>query len=308
MRRRGSLHCLRRTLAALACLSVAFLAAPGASRAADGEPVVGSVDGQPLSADDVQLHLRPAEPQVGTAPPLDARRLAWDAAVRLFLLAREARRRGLDGGQGDPAVVEARLVQRVIRDEAERHARGAAALDEATLRRFHAEHEEQFATVVAARVAAIVVADRGQAQELLTRAAAADDGAFQQLVAQHSLDAASKARGGQLAQIDRHGRGLPPALARVALALKSSGTVGLAEGEDGRYYVLRATDVQLEKPAWGPTLAARVRELLAHRERETAVDALVTRLRAAASIKLDEAALAQLALPRWDDFPSSVAP
>lgn len=308
MRRRGSLHCLRRTVGALACLSVAVWAAPGASRADDGGPVVGTVDGQPLSAADVQLHLRPAEPQVGTAPPLDPRRLAWDAAVRLFLLGREARRRGLDGGQGDPAVVEARLVQRVIRDETERHARGAASLDEATLRGFHAQHEEEFATVVSARVAAIVVAERARAQELLTRAATADDGAFQQLVAQHSLDAASKARGGQLAQIDRHGRGLSPALVRVALALKSSGAVGLAEGDEGRFYVLRATDVQLEKPTWGPALAARVRELLAHREREATVDALVARLRASASIKLDETALAQLALPRWDDFPSSVAP
>lgn len=309
MRRRGSLHSLRLIAGALAGLSMGALASPCVARAAGdagGAQVVGTVDGQPIHLADVQVHVRPAEPQVGTAPPSDPRQLAWNAAVRVLLLAREARRRGIDGGSGAPALVEARLVQRVVHDEVARRTASAPKIDDAAARRYFEEHRTLLSSVTSARVATIVVADRVAAQALLPRVAAADDGAFAQLVAEHSLDSAS--RGGHLAEIDRHGHGLQPALARVAIQLKTSGAVGLAEGEDGRYYVLRATDVQLESKPWTPALAARVRELIAHGEREAATDALVAGLRAAAVIKLDEEVLARLTVPRWDEFPAATKP
>lgn len=300
MRRRGFIPPSQPALLALAGLMAAVPAFTDAARAVEttrDAGVVGTVDGQPILVTDVVPHLRPEEPWVGTEPPPDPRRLAWDAAVRLLLFDREARRRGIDGGTGAASVVAARRVQKLIAAELER--RGVGAPDDEALRRFHDEHRLRLSPVVSARIAAVVVADRVPALDVLARAASADDEAFARLVAAHSLDRASRERAGHLAQIDRHGRGLPPALARVALALKAAGAVGLAQADDGRYYVLRATNVELEVRPWAAPLIAHLRELIAYTQREAALDDFAAGLRRGARVELDEAALARLAIPSW---------
>lgn len=78
--------------------------------------------------------------------------------------------------------------------------------------------------------------------------------------------------------------------------------MGLAQGADGLYYVLRASEVTLEQPAWDGELARHIRNLMAFRRREEAEQALLDRLRRAASIVAEESVLDRLRGPGWEDW------
>jgi len=285
------------------CRWVAFAAIAGGCRGAavgeaatvDGD-AVGVIDGEPVLASELELHVRPPGPWVGPVRP-DPRRIALDDALRVRLFAREARRRGLTGLDGPPAVVQGSLVRALIADELARcGAPDPRAIGDDEARRFYDGHRDAMNPPTSVEVAAIVVADEASATAILRAATTAGDAAFARLVARASIDEASRARGGALATIDEHGAGVEPAIAEVALALRGPGMVGVAEGSDHRWYVLRATRVTHRYQPW-PAAAARVKQLMAWQRRQAVLDALVTRLRGEAQITVDAAALARVAVP-----------
>lgn len=268
---------------------------------ADSEPVAGAVDGEPILLWEVETHLRPTAPWVGIERPPDPRRLAFEEAVRVKLLIREARRRGLPAGEGPQDLVEARLVRGLLSQEVEGEGMGPAAVSEAEARAFFAAHREALLAIVSSRIAAVAVSSPGLAEDLLRRASGASDAEFLRLVEEHSVHP-SKDRGGYLATIDEHGAGLDPQLARVAVELKRAGDVGLAQGGDGLTYLLRASEVKLEDRPWDEELAQYARNLIAFRKREAAERALLARLRGAAAVEVRDAALDGLAVPSWETY------
>ena len=269
-----------------------LLAAAAEAAAAVPPPdatVIARVGGDPVLAADVEAHLRPAPPRTGTAVPRDPRQAALDEAIRVRLFAREAQRRGIQVPDGPPAVVQARLVQALVRQELERHGafRPPVAEDEARL--FFQRHHERLSRIASVRLSAIVLAGAEAAQHaerLLQDAAISDDEGFRHLVARHSMDESTKARGGHYAQIDHQGQGADDAIAAVALEMRRAGEVGLAVAADGRCFVLRATEVRLEPLEWNEATAGRVRHLIAQERRERVLGELAVRLRAATHVSI----------------------
>lgn len=254
-------------------------ASPAASPAA-GDAVIARIDGQPVLASEVRLHLRAAPPRIGTAPAVDPRRVALDAAIRVRLFAQEGRRRGL-AAKGAPATVQAMLVRGVI--DAETSAaelRGDGVSDE-DARVFYERDPKRFNRPTEVRVAAVAVDDERAAEELLVKASTASEAELAALGAK------------DLGVIDEHGEGVDPAIAGTAMWLKHPGAVGLAPGSDGRYYVLRATEVKIVIKPWTAD-AMRVKNVVAEERRNAVLSRLEERLRKTASIEIDEAALASL--------------
>jgi peptidyl-prolyl cis-trans isomerase C len=272
-------------------LSLCGAAAGRAADAASGPRPVARVNGRPVYAAEVRVHLQPAAPRVGAGPMEDPRRRALDQAIGLRLLAEEAERRGLPATGEEAALREARRVQALLRDEVGSSRFQAAAISDQEARAFYERHQARLAPLASLELFAVVVADAARAESLLAEAAAADDERFAQLVREHSLDEASKVRQGELAVVDEHAHGLDEPLARVAVRLRSRGSVGLAQGTDGRYWVLRAGEVRLVAEPWTPALALRVKNLMAHERRQAAIDALIERLRRQARIDVDRAVL-----------------
>ncbi|UJR81377.1 peptidylprolyl isomerase [Sandaracinus amylolyticus] len=267
------------------------------SARADGDVIVAHLDGQPVLASEVQLHLRPAPPRIGAGPAIDPRRVALDEAVRVRLLAREARRRGLAPLDGPPALVQSSLVRALVDEESARRGVPAPeAIPEDELRRFVENHIDRLDTPSEILVAAIVVTDAALAERLLAQADRADGSGFARLVAAHSIDAASRARAGVLAPVREHDHELDRAVFQVAWQLRRPGMVGLAEAHDGRWLVLRAMRVERPARPW-ETFAARARNLLARQRRDEVVDALMVQLRRVATLTIDERALAGLPVP-----------
>jgi hypothetical protein len=272
--------------------SMILLAAAAEAAAAVTPPdakVIARVGDDPVLASDLEAYLRPAPPRTGSAVPRDPRQVALDEAIRVRLFAREAQRRGIQVPDGPAAVVQARLVQALVRQELERHGAFRPAVPEDEARLFFQRHRERLSPVASVRLSAIVLAGAGaprHAERLLPDAAKADDEGFRRLVARHSMDDSSKARGGDYAQIDHQGQGADDAIAAVALEMRRAGEVGLAVSSDGRYFVLRAAEVRLEPLEWNEATAGRVRHLIAQERRERVLGELAVRLRAATRVSI----------------------
>lgn len=257
--------------------------APAASVPA-GDAVVARIDGQPVLASEVSQHLRAAPPRIGTAPAVDPRRVALDAAIRVRLFEQEGRRRGITA-KGAPAIVQATLVRGVVEAEtASPEYRGDRISDE-DARQFYERDPERFNRPTEVRIAGIAVDDAGAAEELLVKASTASEAEF------------AKLGGVDLGVVDEHGDGADPPIAGTALWLKHPGAVGLATGSDGRYYVLRATQVSIVLAPWTAD-TMRVKNVLAEERRNEVLRRLEEQLRKQVSIEVDDKALASVTKSR----------
>jgi len=256
------------------------------------------VDDQPVYEADLVPHLRPAKPRVGAGPPDDPLMRSLDQALRVKLFAREARQRGIPAQEGPPAVAEAYLVQALIQQELDRRDIRVERVSEEEARQHYEQHPKRYNQTTAVELAAIVVADEQLAEQLLYRAEGSDRAEFERLVLVHSLDAPSRKQGGLLGTVSEHGEGIDEAIARVGLAMWHDGQVGLAHAADGRYYVLRATRVDMTRRPWDERLSWTVRNVLAQDRREQALEELAAQLRRNANITVDEMAVHRIAVPK----------
>ena len=264
--------------------------------------VVATVDGRPIYESEVEPFIRPPPPRVGAGPRVDPRSQALNEAINTALFAVEARRRGLEVPVGSQPLVRAQLAQALIREELTRHAVRLDTIRPVEAFRYYDSHREIFSPTESVELAAIVVEDSSLAENLLRQAEGTTKLEFARLVNDYSIDRASRARDGKFAVIDEHGRGAEDAVARLAMWMRKAGAVGLVHGSDDRYYVLRATRVELSKSPWSSDLSLRVRNYMAHQREQRLIKALARRLRSRAQIVIDDKALLGLVVPTWAEY------
>ncbi|HLL54287.1 MAG TPA: peptidyl-prolyl cis-trans isomerase [Myxococcaceae bacterium] len=263
--------------------------------------VVAWLDGAPIRAEEVALHLRPAPPRIGPEAPVDPRKAALEEALRVRLFAREGAKSGIHPS-GAPALVQATRVQAVIQQELTRNGISAEAVGEAELQRYFEEKKERLSKPKV-HLSAIVVKEPARAEALLQKAAVASDEEFAALVASHSVHESSRGNAGHLAVVDDDGHGVEEELARVVVQMRRAGQVaGPVKASDGQYYVLRAAKVELTPPTWNEKTATRIRNLYVIERREQVLSQLAQQLRAGSEVKLDEANLAKLQVPSWQAY------
>jgi hypothetical protein len=173
------------------------------------------------------------------------------------------------------------------------------AVDDRRAKAYFEDHRAEILRVASVQVRAVVVEDAALAERLLQEAAGIGAEAFGHLVEKHSLDADSKKNGGLIGPVDHdHIEGVDKrfgvAVVGVAFGLRRAGQVGLAQGRNGQYYVLRAEQVQLDPSPWTNDLARRVKHLVVYEQREQVLKDLYKRLRADVRISIDEKALSQI--------------
>lgn len=261
----------------------------------ESEEVVATVNSEEVLLADVRPHLRPAALRIGPTVPKDPRALALAAAQRQVLFAQEAERRGLGGGREDP-IGRARAVQTLIEDELDRQ--GVPLAAELTREYVQAMYErriEVFSAVRRCRISALVTQDAGAAEALLAAAVANGTISLSDLGKQYSADDVSLENGGWID--DDSGEWLDPLLVRLALNLRRAGEVGVERATDGRYYVLRALEVELDVAEFDSRTEIRVRNLLVEERREEALAALQEQLESVAEIAVSEEVLDRLQIP-----------
>ena len=261
-------------------VAIALLLALGACsaerrcEARDDHTVVACLDGSPVGASEVAVHLDPAAPD---------RRRALDDALRIRVFAAEAARRGL-GADLPAASAEQRramLHQALIADEAVRQGAVPAAIDDDEARRHYEAHPGDFNKITATTCRGIFVDDAARAEQLARELAGATD---EELAAAGGVDLG-----------EMHRPGVDPALIRLANDLRATGAIGgPVVAADGRHVILRATAIEMEIKPFDEAVARQVKNRLAHDREQAALDALFARLRSRHQIDVLDAELAAL--------------
>lgn len=195
-------------------------------------------------------------------------------------------------------------VQALIQQELERHGIQVEAITDAQAKHYYEQHPELFNQVMIVHLAAIVVQDAQLAEQLLQQADGSSNAKFAQLVAQYSVDEASKARDGHLMVIDErveHTPGNNPhadpgeqVFTPVAMSLRRVGQTGLTQGPDGRYYVLRATKLEMSRRPWSEELQQRVKNIMFWERREHVLSTIEQQLRKDAQVTINNEVLNQI--------------
>lgn len=268
---------------------------------AQASAVVATVDGDPITAVELQQFVQPAALRIGADPLPDPRYQALEDAIRVRLFAREGKRRGLKAPEGRAAFVRAHLHQALIRAVLDERGISVDAVDDERAKAYFEAHRAEILKVASVQVRAVMVEDAALAERLLQAAAGIGAETFGHLVAKHSLEADSKKNGGLIDPFDHdHIEGVDKrfgaAVVGVAFGLRRAGQVGLAQNSNGQYYVLRAEQVQLDPSPWPWTndLARRVKHLVVYEQREQVLKDLYKRLRADVRISIDERALSRI--------------
>lgn len=243
--------------------------------------IVACVDGDPVTATEIGEFVKPAEPVPGQAAPPDPRALAVDAAIRVRLFAAEAERRGLAVADGAPARRRAELNQALIHDEEAK----LAPIGDDEAASYYAAHPGEFNKIDKTHVRAIYVDDPARAEAIYRQVEHADDAAF------------AAAGGEDLGEV--HAADYDRALVRAANDLREAGAIaGPVQLDDGRYAILRATSVEMTaQKAYDADVAVSVKNVLAFRRAQAALDALYAQLRAAHRVEVFDAEVALVNAP-----------
>jgi hypothetical protein len=240
----------------------------------------------------------------------DRRKRLLEEIIEVELLAQEARRRGLDK---TPETQE--RLRQILRDQLLEDIRKGGptpdAVPEAELRAYYDQHKDEFAEPERRRVAAIVLSSAAEARTVLPKATKATGAEWGKLVEQHG--APKRAPGGPPPPAELagdlgivgppgHPRGnnprVPEPVREAVFKVAAPGTTYSEIVEaDGKFYVVRLTSKTdaRERKYEDSSRAIRTAVVQARiRERETALE---KELRGRFPVKIDDAALATVAVP-----------
>jgi len=240
----------------------------------------------------------------------DRRRRLLDEMVEVELLAQEAQRRGLDKG----TETQERMRQ-VLRDQLlEEIRKGAPAandIPEAELRAYFDSHKDEFAEPERRRVAAIVLETSAAAKAALAKAQGADPKAWGELVDQYSTSRSGRPQPSGPAELagdlgivgpPGHARGANPRVpepvreAAFKLAELNQTYASVVEA-GGKFYVLRITSKTPGRERKFEESERAIRTAVVQARIKEREQALEKDLRGRFPVKVDDAALAKMALP-----------
>ncbi|MFO0683899.1 MAG: peptidyl-prolyl cis-trans isomerase [Sandaracinus sp.] len=205
--------------------------------------------------------------------------------IRMELLAREGRRRGY----GDaPDVVEAvrqTSVQLLLRHDFDERIT-ASSISAEEVREYYDAHPAEFHQPEMRRASEIVLDTREAADALAAQAHGADVRAFRALVTEHSTDAETRQRGGDLRYFDAEGHlanhsdpTVPIEAAQAAFAIANVGEVSDVFAQGSHFAILQLTGIRPAEHRDVSAADASIRARLWRSHRETAIETFLAGLR-----------------------------
>jgi peptidyl-prolyl cis-trans isomerase C len=254
----------------------------------------------------------------------DRRRKLLDEIINAELLAGEAKHRGLD----KRPETEQRIRQ-ALRDEVVARSRAQlptpAEIPEAEVRKYYEDHRAEFQEPERRRVAHIVLSDETKAKKILEQALKASPGQWGKLVQDSSLDkpptpgpTAPLELAGDLGIVsapgEAHGENLavPESVRAAVFKIPKLGGVHPELVPDaGKFHIVRLTGKTDARARSYVEAERAIRVTLLQLRAKKAEDDLERELRQRYPVKIDDAALQQVPVPKpskSSDVPSSHAP
>lgn len=290
-------------LAALIALSA--LACHSGGKKTSGGPAVAKGDGFTITTEDFKARLEEQSPFVRARyTTLEKKKEFLDNLVRFEILAREAEKQGL---RDDPEVQQTlkkimvqKLVQRSFQTP-----EATKPIPDADVEKYFEEHKAEYFRPKRVRAALVAFTAAQGTPERAKKAAAArkalaelkveekkNPAAFTKIVADFSEDAATKATAGDLnfkTQEDLE-KAYSKELAAAIFGLNQGETSGVIETPQG-LYIARITAVQPEVNRTLDQVKPQISARLTREARSKEFDALVSKLKDAAKITVDDKAL-----------------
>jgi len=255
--------------------------------------VIACVGDEAVGRSEVSVYVRKPLPVPGKARLPDPRMAATEAALRVRLFAREAKRRGLHVSASTSAAIRrGRLNRALIVDELKRRGISAAAVTDAEAGGRYKARPGRFNKIHRAYCRAIFVRDAATAEAVYKRVKGADDARFASVAREVSVDP-SAADGGDIGEI--HRPGIDPDVRTLGNTLHAVGEIGgPVELLDRRFVILLVSRLEMTVRPFAGQVVAMVKNAMVHERSEVALDELYRRLRAKANIRVFAAAVKTL--------------
>jgi len=249
------------------------------------------------SIGDTTITVGDIEDTIASRPPYSRQRLAADPslikATAEAQLENELFYQGAEKlGYGDDPVVQRfvnqTLVKVFVREEFEETVT-PDEVPEADVAKYYEENPEEFRRPELRRARHILVGSKAEAEAILKSLKTDETKTFRSLAKERSLDTETNVRGGDLLYFTDDGKvvgreasgTIDATLAKAAFSLSETGDLaGPLDLGDGKWSVLELTGLRPERVQSFEQSSARIRRKLWRTEREGALEALITELRA----------------------------
>jgi peptidyl-prolyl cis-trans isomerase C len=217
-----------------------------------------------------------------------------DNLVRFEVLAKEAERKGLSK---DPEVVRTMkqvMIQKLLKDEFDKLT--LKDISDDSCKGYFDGHRDEFNQAEEARVSEILVKDAATAKKVLAdaRIKGVDNQGYRSLVAQYSIDQATKERGGDLRYFTVKSAEVPKEIIDTAFKLQNVGDNSEPVKTQAGYAILKLTGRRKAVSRTFDEVKEQIRNKLYREKRTESMEAYIKNLREKSKVSIDEARLAKV--------------
>lgn len=246
-----------------------------------------------ITIGDVEDHIARQSPfmRARYRDPAQLRELVQNL-IRFELLSREAERQGFGD---DPEVREATAqsaVQQLVRERFDQTIT-PESIPQADVAAYYESHPGEFTRPEVRRASHVLLRTREDADQLLPQLREADARTFRAIAQERSLDAESRARGGDLRYFDREGHapnssdpGVEPAIVAAAFGLREVGDVSAPVEVGGQWSIVKLTGLRPAEHRTIEQAGPGIRLRLWRERRQAAIDSFVEGLRERAGVEV----------------------
>ncbi len=225
---------------------------------------------------------------------LERKKEFLDNLVRFEVLAKEAQKRGLDKDAEVVRTMKQVMIQKLLKDEFDKIK--PEDISDADAKKYYDAHPEEFNKAEEVRVSSILVKDESTAKKVLAdaRIKGVDNQGFRNLVAQFSIDQATKDRGGDLRYFDVNSKEIPKAIVDATFKLSAIGDNSPPVKTDQGWVVLKLTGRRKALVRSFDEVKQTIKNRLYRDKRQDSMEAFVKNLREKSNIKIDEGKLSKV--------------
>jgi peptidyl-prolyl cis-trans isomerase C len=262
----------------------------------DLDQALARIDDVVITVGDFQDRINKQSPYVRARyTSLERKKEFLDNLVRFEVLAKEAEKKGL---HKDPEVVRTMkqvMIQKLMKDEFDNRVKLEDVTD-AECKTYYDAHPEEFNKAEEVRVALILLPTQEKAKKVLEdpRIKGIESAGFRALVAEHSIDEATKDRGGDLRYFDLSTKELPQEIVKAAFALTNIGDVSAPIRTQQGWNVIKLTGRRKAVTRSLDDVKPQIKNRLFRDKRQAAMDDYIKDLRNKATVEVHEARLAKV--------------
>jgi peptidyl-prolyl cis-trans isomerase C len=255
------------------------------------------IDGYTITIGEFQERINKQSPYVRARyTSLEQKKDFLDNLVRFEVLAKEAKKRGLDQDAEVVRTMKQVMIQKLMKEEFESRVKPEDVTDD-EMKKFYEEHKAEYNKPEEVRVSAVIVKDKATADKVATEAKGpkgADNKGFRELVTQYSQDEESKKIGGDLRYFAADSKDVPPEVTKAAFELQKTGDVAGPIKTDKGFYIIKQTGRRKAIAKTFDEVKKQIQNRIFRDKRTKAMEDFVNNLKSQAKIEIHEDKLAKV--------------